>query len=345
MTYKLPKMDLGFPGVHPQDMPMLAREAEDAGFYSVSIGDGEGVGDTFVSLSAMAAVTKRVRLISSIATWARTPVTTARACRTINLLSEGRYIFGLGSMPRNWNEDHHGIPGATPIARMREFVELLRILWQATPDEPVNFEGRFYRVVNFRAGEPPPQPHLPIYVGASRPNMFRAAGEWADGILLNWNYTFPWLREVAYPAVAEGAQGGGRTFDDVDVVALRWTYITDDPDEASEARNGVRQILGTYFMGVDYHNELLTTHGFADEVKTSSEAAACGDFEGAARAITDEMVDAFSIIGTAEQCLERVAEFTPLVSTYSLYSLSPKGTREDRIKSVRRLIKTFGHRG
>ena len=89
-----------------------------------------------MSLSGVAAVTKRIVLVTNIATWTRTPVTMARALRSLSQVSEGRFVLGLGSMPRLWNENYHGIPGRAPLSRMREYVELLRKLWNAQPRFP-----------------------------------------------------------------------------------------------------------------------------------------------------------------------------------------------------------------
>ena len=115
----------------------------------------------------------------------------------MDLLSNGRYILGLGSMPRARNEDHHDISAEAPLSRMCEYVELVRMLWGSDLNNPVSYQGRFYRVSGYRALEPPPRPHIPIFIGASRPRMIRETGEWADGALLNWNSTIPWLKERA----------------------------------------------------------------------------------------------------------------------------------------------------
>lgn len=334
------RMGIGLASIHPQDMLTLVQEAEEAGFYSVSVGDN--VDDSFAVLAAMAAVTSRIKLISSIAAWTRTPVTTARACRSMDLLSDGRFIFGLGSMPRAWNENFHGIPGAAPLSRMREFVELLRILWAATPDTPVNYEGRFYKVSGYRVHEPPPRPNIPIFIGASRPRMVRETGRWADGILFNWNYTLPWLKETGKPALAEGAESAGRSVNDLEIFSGRRVFITDDPRQAEESRNAFRHNLAVTYLGVDYHQQLLRSFGFEEEVDAAAAALARSDFEGAAKAVSDRMVDTFTIIGPADECLERVSEYTSQVNCFTLSTPTEGMPRTERASAVRRLIQTFG---
>lgn len=340
MSSKLPRMGIILSGMPPKDMLTIAQEAEEAGFYSAAAGDATH--DTYAVLAAAAAVTNRIKLVSNIATWTRTPVTTARACRSLALLSGGRYILGLGSMPRVWNEDHHGISGDAMLSRMREYVELVRILWEATPDAPVNYEGRFYRVSGYRVHEPPPNPRIPIFIGASRLRMVRETGRWADGILFNLNYTIPWLREQGIPTFAEGAKLGGRSPDDVEMVGFRLICIADSPDEAQHARDVVRRQLAEIYLGLDYHRQALEDYGFSEEVAAASKAQAAGDAEGIVRAVSDEMVDAITIIGTADECLERVAENTALTDWVSLAPLTTGLPGSEAVSAARRVIHTFG---
>ena len=340
MSSEARRLNIDLAGMHPRDMLPLAQEAEEAGFHSISVGDN--VDDSYVALAAIASVTQRVKLVSNIATWTRTPVTTARACRSLASLSGGRYIFGLGSMPRAWNEGFHGIPGEAPVSRMREYVELVQLLWAATPDTPVEYDGRFYRVSGYRVHEPPPHPHLPIYIGASRGRMVRETGEWADGILFNWNYTPAWLKSTALPALSEGATRAGRSLNDLELVSGRWVFIVNSPAQAEEARAAFRKGVASVYLNVDYHQELLITHGFGEEVAAAKAALARGDSKGAANSISDRMVDTFAIIGTADECLERVAEYTSLVNCFTVSTLAGGMSRPEGMNAVRQLIRTFG---
>ena len=337
---KLPRMGIILSGVAPKDMLTLAQEAEEAGFYSAAAGDSTH--DTYAVLAAAAAVTSRIKLVSNIATWTRTPVTTARVCRSLDLLSGGRYILGLGSMPRVWNENHHGISGEAMLSRMREYVELVRILWEATPDTSVNYEGKLYSVSGYRVHEPPPHPHIPIYIGASRLRMVRETGRWADGILFNLNYTIPWLKEKGIPALAEGAKLGGRSLDDIEMVGFRLIRIAENADEAEHARGVVRRQLAGTYLGLDYHRQALEDYGFGEEVAAATKAQAAGDVEGVIRAVSDRMVNAITIIGTADECLERVAENTALTDWVSLAPLTTGLPRSEAMTAARRIIHTFG---
>jgi len=337
------RIGLGLATIHPQDMLTLVQEAEEAGFYSVSVGDN--VDDSFAVLAGMSAVTSRIKLVSSIAAWTRTPVTTARACRSMDLLSDGRFIFGLGSMPRVWNENHHGISGEAMLSRMREYVELVRILWEATPDAPVNYEGRFYRVSGYRVHEPPPHPSIPIFIGASRLRMVRETGRRADGILFNLNYTIPWLKEQGIPALTEGAKLGGRSLDDIEMVGFRMIRVAETRDEAEHARGVFRRQLAEVYLGLDYHRQALEAYGFGEEVAAATRAQGAGDTEGVARAVSDRMVNTLAIIGTADECLEQVAENTALTDWVSLAPLTTGLPGSEAVSAARRVIHTFGRGG
>ena len=343
MTDQAPRLDISLFAIHPRDALPLAQEAEKAGFYSATVGDA--FNDSFVSLSGVAAVTERIRLVTNIATWTRTPVSMARACRSIDRLSEGRFVLGLGSMPRVWNENYHGIPGQAPLSRMREYVELIRKLWDATPDTPVDHEGRFYRVSGFRPPDPPPRPRLPIFIGATRRKMIVETGAWADGILLNWDYTIPWLKEHGLPALEEGAKSAGRSLSDLDMMGGRRVFITEDPGDAERARQAFRVNTASTYFRVDYHKQLLAEIGFGEEVEAGSKALDAGDVEGAARAVSDRMVDAFTFIGTADHCRQRVAEYTSELNWFSIATPTEGMDREDRVKAVRKVIQTFGDGG
>ena len=343
MTDRSPRVGVSLACMDPLDILSLAQEAEQAGLYFVSVPDYAE--DTFSVLAAIAATTSRIRLVSGLATWTRSPVTTARACRSLHLLSGGRYILGLGSMPRRWSEDFHGVSAEAPLSRLREYVELVRILWEATPDDPVNFSGRFYSVSGYRVPQEPVGQHLPVFIGATRRRMIRETGEWADGLLLNWNVTLPWLKEQVMPALAEGAARAGRSLDGFETVSLTSVLIADGPGEAEAARTAIRLHLAAAYLGIDYHQELLTRMGFGEEVAAAAARLASGDQDGAARAVSDPMLEALTIVGDEGECRRRVSEYTSLGSWFTLFPPVLGMETSDRVRALRRLIQAFGYDG
>ena len=340
MTPALPSLGLNLAGLHPQDKVLLAREAEEAGFHYVTVGDN--IDDAFVSLASIASTTTRIRLVSSVATWTRTPVTTARACRNLDLLSDGRFILGLGSMPRRWNEEFHGIPGRAALSRMREFVSLVRILWSASPAEPVSYLGRFYRVSGYRVALPPPQRPLSVFIGAARLRTIRETGAWAEGILFNGSYTIPWIEKRALPTLSEGAVEAGRSPGDLKLVAGRFVFLTEGPEQVEVAKAAFRRTWAAFPMRIDYHQQLMASIGFEREIARAVTCLAAGDEQGLLDAISDRMVDTYAIIGPAEECMRRVSEYAALFDWFTLMPATQGLPRPDRVAAIRRLVRQFG---
>ncbi len=320
--------------VSKEDVLALAQEADEAGLHAIGVGDGAH--DSFVMLSAYAAVTRRIRLVSSIATWTRTPVSMARACRTLDLLCPERFTLGLGSMPPHFNEQFHDIPSKAPLKRMIEYVELVNLLWEATPATPVDYEGQFYRVKGFRINEPPPHPHLPILFGATRPRMIRMAGEKTDGVILNILHSVPWIRDVAMPALAEGAERSGRSLEQLDKSVNFYAIVTDEPEQA---RAAMRRSLA-FYLSIPYGQEWLTSNGFDEDAAAISAARATGDRKSVADAVSDRVLDAMTVVGTPEQCRERIAQYSAFVD-WVLLAVPPSLPPEEEVSALRRLIKTF----
>ena len=340
MSNELPGVGitLDIRNVPGEELLGLAREADEAGLYAVAAGDATH--DTLAILSAFSTVTRRIRLISSIATWTRTPVTMARACRTLGLLSNGRYTLGMGSMPPHFNEQFHGIPYKAPLERMSEYIDLVRLLWEATPSAPVDYQGQFYQVKGYRVTEPPPHPHLPILIGATRPRMIRLTGEKADGIILNVMHSIPWLREVALPALSEGAERSGRSLEALDKGISFYTIITDEPEQA---RTAMRRTLA-FHLSVPYGVDWLSSNGFPDEAAAISAAQKAGDRRGVVDAVSDRILDTMAVVGTPEECRERLASYSSLVD-WVLLAVPPALPPSEQVSTVRSLIKTFGGNG
>ena len=337
MANELPRVGitLGGRGVPLDTLLTLAREADEAGIYAIGV--GEAVLDTFALLGAVATVTRRIRLVSSTATWTRTPLTTARAVRTVDGISGGRYSLGLGSMPPQFNEDLHGIPYKSPLKRMSEYMEVIRLLLEAQPGNPVDYEGSFYRVVGYRTAEPPSDHRVPILIGATRPRMTRMAGEKADGVIFNLVNSVQWLKRTALPALAEGAQAAGRSLQDLDKSTLLYTLVADDPEQAHTA---IRRTLGAS-MYAPYNVEWLQANGFTEEKEAVTAALAAGDRKGVYEAMSDRLVNAVAAIGTPEECRQRISEYGPLLDWVLLAvpgGLSP----EEHVGALSRLIHTFG---
>ena len=148
------------------------------------------------------------------------------------------------------------------------------------------------------------RPELPIYVAALSPNMIRLAGEIADGVML-WLCCPSYIESTVVPALREGVEASGRSFEDYDVVAAVPTAITDDPEAA---RATLRQDLIPY-ASLPFYRAMLESSGFADELAAFDEGMAAGDIERAKAGLSDRMLDELAGIGSAEQVKEAVQRY------------------------------------
>ncbi len=159
----------------------IAKLADETGFVdSVWVPESWGR-DTFSTLGAISQITQKIRLGSSIVNiYSRTPATVAMGAVTIDNLSNMRTILGIGSSTPELVSGWHGMEFKEPLGRTREFIECLRIIFSG---QRVNYEGRHFKITNFRILEPLARYTLPIYLGAVNQKMIQLADALADGII------------------------------------------------------------------------------------------------------------------------------------------------------------------
>jgi probable F420-dependent oxidoreductase len=237
------------------DCPRLARDAEERGYASIWVPEVSGP-DAFVTLATIAQATTKADLATGIVPiQIRTPGAMAMGFLTLNELSGGRAIAGLGVSSPVIVERWHGASYARPVTAMRECVAIMRQLFT---EGRAKFEGKVYRSdfrLGFQSKFPPPR----IYLAALNPPMLRLAGEVADGILLN--YSPP---EAIPPMIAEiraGAEKAGRQLADIDIAIYLRMCITED--EAAAVATFKRE-LATYAF-VDQYNAMFERYGLQDE--------------------------------------------------------------------------------
>jgi probable F420-dependent oxidoreductase len=329
-------LEMNGEGIPIQDVIDFGVEAEAAGFDSVW--HIENQRDPFVPLSVIGSRTQRIRVGTALAIWARSPVLAELVAANLDELTGGRFIFGLGTAPREWNENWHGIPYDRPAERMREYVEVIRSMWTAHSGRSVSYDGARFNVVDYRRAMKPFRDRIPIYLGAVREPMVRLAAAVADGVLFNVLTTPRYLREYALGYLAAGASAAGRTLDDFEVGTLVLTSVSRD---AGEARRRARHQIA-YYAQIPYFDVMLDLHGFQREARALRSAAAEGDEERMIAAVTDEMVDALSVAGTPDDCRRKLRELDGLVGLALV--LSPAFRLEsDAIRDNHAmLLETFG---
>jgi len=281
-------------GPSPAEIIDLVALAEDLGYESAWVAEGHG-GDQFAILSGCAMRTSSITLGTAISSvYVRSIPTIAMAAASVDDISQGRFILGLGSSHKVQVVPEHDVVYAKPITRLRESVEIVRALLRTGE---VQYRGETVWIENFDFWFTPLRPEIPIYASAVFPKMTAVCGEIADGIILTRS-TLKTGGEVRR-LLAEGAARTDRDPSNITVSTLLPTAVADTRQEALDM---MRPGLALYAGFFPRYNRLIAGHGFAEEAATVAEAWAMGDRAGAERAVTDAMIDATSIVGTPEQC-------------------------------------------
>jgi len=302
-------------GPNASEIVRLMKLAEELGYTSGWVAEGHG-GDQFAVLGAVATATSKLQLGTAITSvFVRTIPTIAMAAMTVDQLSAGRFILGVGSSHKVQVEPEHGVTYAKPITRVRETVEIVRNLMR---DGQVSYEGETVSIENFDLWFQPLRPSLPIYAAGLFPKMVATTGEIADGIILTRS-TLKTASEVRQH-LAEGAARAGRDPAEIKITSLLPTSVANDRKEAYDR---MRPGLALYAGFFPRYNRLIAEHGFADEAAKIAEAWGRGDHKTAIAAVSDAMVAATSVAGTPEECRERLQAYResgieePIISPFA----------------------------
>ena len=244
--------------------------------------------DSLTVLAAYAAATERLVLGTGVLPiYSRTPVATAQAAATVDEMSRGRLVLGLGVSHRVTVEGWYGQQIEKPVREMREYVSILRAMFRAE-DPP---QGERWPT-QFRFSGYEPRADLPIYVAALSPAMLRLAGELGDGVIL-WLCNPDYIRDVVVPEVTKGRERAGRELDGFDVVAAVPSAVTDEPEAA---RGRMRGDLIPYFS-LPFYRAMLERSGFGDDIAGFDAGMEKGDTEAALGAISDRFLQTLVAVG------------------------------------------------
>ncbi len=257
-----------------------AQLAEEKGFGAVWKGESNAR-DPVVILSSIAARTSRIELGTAVYhIFARTPVTTGYLAATLNELSRGRFILGLGCANpalASW----HGTTYDKPVGRMREYIDIVRTVYAGAKMES---QGKYFSSRGFKLSFPTEQP-LRVFMAALGPQMTHLAGQIADGVLINMANP----EQVA--AIAAGARAGateaGRDPAAIDVVVKVRCAINSD---IGVARTALKNIATFYSLADGYKEMLANRMGLAREIQAINETWKAKGFKEATKQVTDEML-------------------------------------------------------
>jgi F420-dependent oxidoreductase-like protein len=325
-------LSLGYapPGTNPADLFPLVAEAEGLGFDSVWVAEAWGT-DAVSVLGWLAARTERIRLGSAIMQMpGRTPANAAMTAATLDLLSGGRFLLGLGTSGPQVVEGWHGQPWGKPLGKTREYVEIVRA---ALRREVVEHEGEHYRVPwdgpgATGLGKPlklmlrPLRAEIPIYLAALGPKNVALAAEIADGWLPI--FVAPERFDDAFgPSLAAAPPG-------FEIAATASVLVGDD---VAALRDALRPHVALYVGGMgakgrNFYNALVRRYGWEEEAERIQQLYLSGKRREAIAAVPDELVDAVSLVGPKERIAERLQAWraTP-VTTLVLGTTQPEALR------------------
>ncbi len=279
-----------------EEAQALVQRADALGYHSIWVGE-LWAADPFVTLTELALKTSRIRLGTSIVNvFSRTPSAIAQAIATLDVASKGRAILGLGTSGKRVVEEWHGVPFAQPVQRTREYIEIIR---RMLAGEPVDYQGRLFRLRRFTLELRPVQQRLPIYVAALGPRNLRLTGELADGWLPA--YVNPGM-ESQLGHLRASARAAGREPASIVVAPETYVCVTED---VAQARALVRAATARSICGDgSFYADQVRRAGFPDAVEQALALWRAGRREAAAQAIPDAAVEAFAIAGSAGHCRE-----------------------------------------
>ncbi|NNE74457.1 MAG: LLM class F420-dependent oxidoreductase, partial [Acidimicrobiales bacterium] len=301
-------MDLGlvwgyWPASPPEGWVELTVEAEKLGYDTVWTAESWG-SDVFSPLAYLAAKTERIKLGTGIAQLAaRPPTTCAMHAMTVDHLSNGRLVLGLGVSGPQVVEGWYGQPSRKPLARTREYVEILRRIFRR--EEHLSFDGKFYQHPfhgegTEGLGKPlkimthPIRSEIPIYIGAEGPKNVTQTAEIADGWLPL--YYSPYRPEVYADQIA-GAKDDFK-------ISINMSINVNDDVEAALAP--VKAMLGFYIGGMgakgqNYHTKLMQRMGFEEEALRIQDLFLDGKRDEAIAAVPTDFADEISLCGPKER--------------------------------------------
>jgi F420-dependent oxidoreductase-like protein len=316
------------PGTNPTELIALAQEAERLGYDSAWAAEAWGT-DAVTVLAWLAATTTRIKVGSAILQIpARTPANTAMTAATLDLMSGGRFLLGLGTSGPQVVEGWHGEPWGKPLLKTREYVELVRKVLRR---ETLEHQGEHYQVP-YRGpgatglGKPlklmarPLRADLPIYLASLRPKSVELAAEIADG----------WLPVFFSPERARETFPVPFARNGLDIAACAPAVLSDD---VASARDALRPYYALYVggmgaRGTNFYNDLVRRYGYEAEAEEIQSLFLDGKQREAAAAVPDTLIDELALVGPRDRIADRLAAWRESGATTLLVSTRDRATAQ-----------------
>ena len=325
----------------PRNVDRMLAEAEALGVDSFWTAETYG-SDALTPLAWWGSRTSTIKLGTAVCQMsARTPTALAMAAQTVDHLSGGRVIVGIGASGPQVVEGWYGQPYPRPLERTREYVEIMRAVWAR--EKPVTYEGRHYQLPldgGSGLGKPlksivhPLREEIPVYLGAEGPKNVALAAEIADGWTPLW--FSPKSDEFYRAALAEGfgRDGARRSPSDFEIANVCWLVENDDVEKAAAKIKPVVALYagGMGAKGANFHNDVFARMGWTEVCAEIQELYLRGRPDLAAQAVPTEMVEDVALIGPADKiCEDIVNRWKPTCLTTLILGGWPRPENRERI--------------
>lgn len=318
------RVGLCFDGFYSiQEMIELAKVADEAGMHSLWMSDHLCFRDSLTTSMALLAATKHIKVAAApMSPYSRNPIITAMSIATLDEFAPGRVIASPGTGNAAALKEA-GMDSPHPLQTMREYVEILR---RYLKGEAVNFQGKMFQINGAKMGFVPAA-SIPMYITAVRPLMLRLGGEIGDGVLLSGGCSPGYIARCV-DEIEAGASKAKKTREQCDVAGFVTAAVSNDPREAVDAN---KLFLAYIFRNVHHADNIRLGGGTVDQQGLAA-AVAKRDWEAAKQFISDDVVRAHSIAGTAADCRKQLEAFVK--GGLDLPILLPTGTQEAREQVV-----------
>jgi alkanesulfonate monooxygenase SsuD/methylene tetrahydromethanopterin reductase-like flavin-dependent oxidoreductase (luciferase family) len=274
-------------------------------------------------LSAVSQVIKNSKIGSSIINiYSRTPTLVAMGAATVDTLSNGRFILGLGVSSEPIVQDWHGIEFKNPVQRMREYVEIIKLVISGNK---VNYSGKFFQLKNFNLLIKPMRKNIPIYLAAVNKKMTDLTWEIADGVIF-------YLRPI--PELKDTIQKM-QLKKKIDVACQIITCVSDESEKATDR---AKRTLAFYISVGKIYREFLSKNGFNNETKNIYDEFKKSGLKSNHELVTNNMLDSLVISGTPQECMTKIRRFVDAGIALPIIQFNPIG---DVMTSFKLLTSTF----
>ncbi len=302
----------------------FVQAADRLGYDTVWVAEAYGW-DAFTLLTEIACQTERIKLGTGIVNvFSRSPALIAQTAASLDRISGGRLVLGLGTSGHQVISGWHGVPFERGVRRMREATEIIRAVLRR---DRMVYDGEVFHLdMGLKLITHPVRDRIPVYLATLTPSGVALAGEIADGWLPVFFSPRHFETEIR-PQLERGARRSGRPLSELSVCVSQPVVVTDDIDAG---RDAVRPHMALYIGGMgsrerNYYNQVFCRYGFEAEARRIQDLYLARRRDEAMAAVTPEMIDLVTIIGSISECQRRLAELGRLPRRWRSCSVRWRG--------------------